>query len=304
MEGINTTLEQEKEEVLIDVKDLQPNLLDEKPTVDKISTRQGKGGMKFHYYETHVVISMANHIFGFDGWCSEVMSEWFSEPEKKGNKFSISCIIRMRVTLRESKVYHEDYGNSTKVDADPGQARCDAAKTASSDALKRTLRKFGDKMGNKLYDKDFLNDIDQQKKGRQPLPKVAAHVSPAIKKSNNSNYVPQGMSAKKAIPVVAKTVPVVAIAGVKRCQFGSPSVDAAKKAKLSTPQLEVSLSKTAASYISVSDKSITINNNVVNTDVKLPLPTSNKLDIILDDEDEDDDLANLSQIVLNSKKSK
>jgi len=165
MQGINTIEEiEEKTEVLLDKKDFQPNLLDENPDVDFISTRPGKGGKKFHYYETHVVISIANKIFGFDGWSSNVVSEWYSEPLLRDNKYSVTCSIRMRVTLRESGIYHEDSGSATKVDGDPAVARCDAAKHANSDALKRTLRLFGNKLGNKLYDKEFLGNVDVKKK--------------------------------------------------------------------------------------------------------------------------------------------
>ena len=37
-----------------------------------LSTRQGGGGTKLTYIEAWRVIQIANDIFGFSGWCSEI----------------------------------------------------------------------------------------------------------------------------------------------------------------------------------------------------------------------------------------
>uniref|UniRef100_A0A3Q2ZCJ6 Uncharacterized protein n=1 Tax=Hippocampus comes TaxID=109280 RepID=A0A3Q2ZCJ6_HIPCM len=46
--------------------------LDKKLGAEFLSVRQGCGGVKLTYVEGWVIISLANTIFGFDGWNSEV----------------------------------------------------------------------------------------------------------------------------------------------------------------------------------------------------------------------------------------
>jgi len=286
MKGINTIEEvEEKTEVLFDKKDLQPNLLDEDPNFEFISTRPGKGGKKFHYYETHVVISIANNIFGFDGWSSNMVSEWFSEPLLRDNKYSVTCLTRMRVTLRESGIYHEDTGSATKVDFDPAVARCDAAKHANSDALKRTLRLFGNKLGNKLYDKEFLGNIDVKKRQKLTMPNTVPVTNTATKTYSNKPV------ASPKPHVANPTKPVL-----KRSQFGSLNTEVTKRPKLNDAgNIEIEVSKTTIhSTITAPTIGTTITNNV-----KTQLPVINNTK--MEEEDDDDDFAALSDAVFKKK---
>jgi len=289
MKGINTIEEiEEKSEVLFDKKDFQPNLLDEDPNFEFISTRPGKGGKKFHYYETHVVISMANNIFGFDGWSSNMVSEWFSEPLLRDNKYSVTCLTRLRVTLRESGIYHEDTGSATKVDFDPAVARCDAAKHANSDALKRTLRLFGNKLGNKLYDKEFLGNVEVKKRQKLAMPNTIPVSNTATKTYPNKPIAalhPPVADLKKPVP--------------KRSQFGSINTEAFKKPKFNNASnIEIEVSKTTIhSNISAPTIGTTITNNV-----KTQLPVINNTKMQEEEEDDDDaDFAALSDAVFKKK---
>jgi len=277
----------------VDKKDFQPNLLDENPDVDFISTRPGKGGKKFHYYETHVVISIANKIFGFDGWSSNVVSEWYSEPLLRDNKYSVTCLIRMRVTLRESGIYHEDSGSATKVDSDPAVARCDAAKHANSDALKRTLRLFGNKLGNKLYDKEFLGNVDVKKKQKLAMPGPIAANNTAAKTFPSKTF-PSKPVANVHKPVATLQAPL-AKPDLKRGQFGSINTDALKKPRFNDGS-NIEVAKTTIhSTISAPSTAVTITNHV---NTQLPAINHTPME---EEEDDDADFANLSDAFFKKK---
>ena len=76
--------------------------------------------------------------------------------------------------MRAHSTYHEDvgYGHSENMPTDHRALEV-ALKTAVSDALKRTLRVFGEALGNSLYDKDFVREVRQGKhRDRQPITQV------------------------------------------------------------------------------------------------------------------------------------
>jgi len=236
---------------------------------------------------------MANKIFGFDGWSSNVISEWYSEPLLRDNKYSVTCLTRMRVTLRDSGVYHEDTGSATKVDGDPAVARCDAAKHANSDALKRTLRLFGNKLGNKLYDKEFLGNVDAKKKQKLAMPSVI----PANNTANNTAKKTFPNNNNKPIATLQK--PVVADfkkPDLKRSQFGTLNTEALNKRPKVHDASNIEVAKTIIhSTISAPTIGTTITNNV-----KTQLPAINNIQME-EEEDDDGDFAALSDAVFKKK---
>lgn len=64
----------------------------------------------------------------------------------------------VRVTLPDGS-YHEDVGVGDHENSDPAKAIENCKKEAVSDALKRTLRLFGNALGNCLYDKSFTQQV-------------------------------------------------------------------------------------------------------------------------------------------------
>ncbi|KAJ1551057.1 DNA repair protein rad52 [Nowakowskiella sp. JEL0078] len=75
----------------------------------------------------------------------------------------VSCI--MRVTLTDG-TYHEDVGFGSADNAkSKGAALEKAKKEASTDALKRTLRLFGNALGNCVHDKDYLREMSKMQRG-------------------------------------------------------------------------------------------------------------------------------------------
>jgi DNA repair and recombination protein RAD52 len=85
--------------------------LNQKLGPEYISQRPGPGGGKLTYAEGWKIINLANEVFGFNGWSSNIVSLTtdyidFSEESKK---FNVGVTAIVRVTLRDG-VFHEDIG--------------------------------------------------------------------------------------------------------------------------------------------------------------------------------------------------
>ncbi|TBU07598.1 DNA repair and recombination protein Rad52, partial [Hamiltosporidium magnivora] len=126
-----------------------------------ISYRPGFGGSKVAYIEGWTAIALANKIFGYDGWSSEIknMNIDYMDVENKKVSIGVSCVIR--ITLQNGN-YKEDVGfGSSENQRFKSEAYQKAKKEAATDALKRALRQFGNCLGNCCYDKEFLKDIQK-----------------------------------------------------------------------------------------------------------------------------------------------
>lgn len=123
--------------------------------------------------------------FGFNGWSSQVISMHtdFIDCNEQSQRFSVGITAIVRVTLRDG-VYHEDVGyglleNSKSKGAaldkvrprfewqpvviDPNLWCKQCKKEAVTDAVKRTLRNFGNLLGNCLYDKSYTQEVVKMK---------------------------------------------------------------------------------------------------------------------------------------------
>ncbi|KAJ2395459.1 DNA repair protein rad52, partial [Coemansia sp. RSA 2559] len=132
---------------------------------EHVSTRQGMGGARLSYIEGWRIISIANEVFGFNGWRSNIQSLTIDYVDVgDGGRFSIGASCVMRITLRDG-TYREDIGfgmiENTK---SKGQALEKVRKEAVTDGLKRAMRQFGNVLGNCVYDKDYLRNIGQVQK--------------------------------------------------------------------------------------------------------------------------------------------
>ncbi|CAK5274747.1 unnamed protein product [Mycena citricolor] len=140
--------------------------LNQKLGPEYISTRPGpSGGPKLTYAEGWKIINVANEVFGFSGWSSSIRSlqtdyvDWNAETRRCSA--GVTCV--MRVTLREG-VWHEDVGYGLIDNAKGrGVALDKCKKEAVTDALKRTLRTFGNLTGNCLYDKNYTAEVNKIK---------------------------------------------------------------------------------------------------------------------------------------------
>ncbi|KAG7191867.1 DNA repair protein rad52 [Scheffersomyces spartinae] len=130
-----------------------------------ISFRPGGGGQKVAYIEGWRALNLANEIFGFNGWSSELVStqvDYFDTHGQSG-KYSLGLAVLVRITLKDG-TFHEDFGYGF---IDNAKSRAMAfekcRKEAFTDAVKRCLRCFGNVLGNCLYDKTIIQKIHKFK---------------------------------------------------------------------------------------------------------------------------------------------
>lgn len=130
-----------------------------------LSARAGPSGQKVHYIAAEKVISLANEVFGFNGWSSSIQNIQidFVDEHPQTFKISVGLSVIVRVTLRDG-TYHEDIGYG-HIENCKGKAAAfeKAKKEGTTDALKRALRSFGNVLGNCIYDKKYVEKVSKMK---------------------------------------------------------------------------------------------------------------------------------------------
>ncbi|BGP40058.1 DNA repair protein rad52 [Rhodotorula kratochvilovae] len=132
---------------------------------EHVASRPGGGGTKLSYLEGWRAINLANEIFGYNGWYTDIkyLEADFIDFNEESQRWSIGVTAIVRVRLQDG-ASHEDVGygklENTKSKAD-GLDKC--KKEAVTDALKRALRHFGKLLGNCLYDKSYLEGLSKMK---------------------------------------------------------------------------------------------------------------------------------------------
>lgn len=150
-----------------------------------ISSRAGPGGAKVHYVAAEKCIQLANEVFGFNGWSSQIMDIQvdFVDENPTTLKVSLGLSVIMRVTLRDG-TFHEDIGYG-HIENCKGKAAAfeKAKKEGTTDGLKRALRNFGNVLGNCIYDKEYLAKVTKIKvqPGRWDIANLHRHADHAIK---------------------------------------------------------------------------------------------------------------------------
>src|ERR1700753_2573229 len=108
------------------------------------------------------------------------------------------CFVRTALISSQDVGYGESKSRAGKAAAFEH-----ARKTASSDALKRTLRQFGSAMGNCIYDKAYLSDLR-----KLPHPKIKTDVSSLYRHPSLglsvANAPPAQQLVKQEAPVKAQ----------------------------------------------------------------------------------------------------
>ncbi|KAJ4351022.1 DNA repair protein rad52 [Ascochyta clinopodiicola] len=140
------------------------NRLNKQLGPEYISQRPGNGGGRVAYLEGNKAIALANEVFGFNGWSSslgQVQIDYVDEHQS--GKVSLGLSIVVRITLKDG-TYHEDIGYGS-IENGKGKAASfeKAKKEAATDGLKRSLRTFGNVLGNCLYDKEYLKKVQAMK---------------------------------------------------------------------------------------------------------------------------------------------
>ena len=110
-------------------------------------------GQTLSYLEGWQVIAQCNRIFGFDSWNRETASLNCLNARPQGNRFAVSYLARVRITVRAGGdlIIREGSGVGHAQAATLGQAHEIAAKGAETDATKRALATFGAPFGLTLY---------------------------------------------------------------------------------------------------------------------------------------------------------
>ena len=145
-------------------KQLQVLKYDIEPS--RIKSRS-KGNINLSYLEGFDLIETANKIFGHGNWSYSITNLEQASQETNSNQNVVICykaIVKLSVySLDHSKhISKEDVGFGTGIAKALADAHEGGAKEAVTDALKRSLRSFGNQFGNSLYDKNRKNPPQQQ----------------------------------------------------------------------------------------------------------------------------------------------
>ena len=137
--------------------DQQTKALSSELSSDRIKVRD-KANIKLSYLEGFDIIDTANSIFGYGGWAYTISSLEQVSQEVNANQNVVVCykaIVKVDVydIDHSTMISRQDVGFGTGVARNLADAHENSAKEAVTDALKRSLRSFGNQFGNSLYDK-------------------------------------------------------------------------------------------------------------------------------------------------------
>ena len=137
--------------------DQQTKALSSELNTDRIKVRD-KANIKLSYLEGFDIIDTANNIFGYGNWAYTISSLEQVSQEVNANQNVVVCykaIVKVDVydIDHSTMISRQDVGFGTGVARSLADAHENSAKEAVTDALKRSLRSFGNQFGNSLYDK-------------------------------------------------------------------------------------------------------------------------------------------------------
>ena len=137
--------------------DQQIKALSSELSADRIKVRD-KANIKLSYLEGFDIIDTANNIFGYGNWAYTISSLEQVSQEVNSNQNVVVCykaIVKVDVydIDHSTMISRQDVGFGTGVARSLADAHENSAKEAVTDALKRSLRSFGNQFGNSLYDK-------------------------------------------------------------------------------------------------------------------------------------------------------
>ncbi|XP_072729272.1 DNA repair protein RAD52 homolog isoform X4 [Ciconia boyciana] len=105
-----------------------------------ISSRQAGGGQKVCYIEGHKVISLANEMFGFNGWAHSVTQQNVDFVDLNNGRYYVGVCAFVKVQLKDGS-YHEDVGYGVSEGLKSKALSLEKArKEAVTDGLKRALK--------------------------------------------------------------------------------------------------------------------------------------------------------------------
>ena len=171
--------------------DKQNQLLKYNLDGNRVKTRQ-QGNISLSYLEGYDLIDTANFAFGFGNWSYRVTTlEQVSEEVNERNNKVIGYKAVVAVTVHDvhhkSNITREDVGYGIGIARDYASAHESGGKEATTDALKRALRTFGNQFGNALYDKTQKNVDHHTQQQKKQIPQVQQQQS---QQQNSDPYAP------------------------------------------------------------------------------------------------------------------
>ncbi|XP_042351860.1 LOW QUALITY PROTEIN: DNA repair protein RAD52 homolog [Plectropomus leopardus] len=160
-----------------------------------ISTRMAGGGQRVCYIEGHRVISLANEMFGYNGWSHSISQQNVDFVDLMNGKFYVGVSAFVKVQLKDGS-YHEDVGYGVSEGLKSKALSLEKArKEAVTDGMKRALKCFGNALGNCIMDKEYLLAINKIPK-QTPAPLNPAQTKrsegePSVEKARISGLVQQ-----------------------------------------------------------------------------------------------------------------
>ena len=132
-----------------------------------------KGNISLSYVEGFDLIETANKIFGHGNWSYSITSLDQVSQETNSNQNVVICykaVVKLTVySLDHNKhISKEDVGFGTGIAKMLSDAHEGGAKEAVTDAIKRSMRSFGNQFGNSLYDKSRNHQIQSQPSAQIP----------------------------------------------------------------------------------------------------------------------------------------
>lgn len=167
-----------------------------------VSFRPGGGGQNVSYIEGWKALNLANEIFGFNGWSSQLISVQVDFMDSHGSgRVSLGLSVVVRITIKDG-TFHEDFGYGFIENAkNKAMAFEKCKKEAFTDGLKRCLRCFGNVLGNCLYDKTIIAKMQKVKLPPSELEHDDFHRDPLVLKREREKLM------QAARTLVAKTLP-------------------------------------------------------------------------------------------------
>uniref|UniRef100_A0A8D0GVP6 DNA repair protein RAD52 homolog n=1 Tax=Sphenodon punctatus TaxID=8508 RepID=A0A8D0GVP6_SPHPU len=199
-----------------------------------ISSRQAGGGQKVCYIEGHRVISLANEMFGYNGWAHSVTQQNIDFVDLNNGKFYVGVSAFVKVQLKDGS-YHEDVGYGVSEGLKSKALSLEKArKEAVTDGLKRALKCFGNALGNCILDKDYLRSVNKLPR-QMPLELDLAKakrqdLEPAIEKARYNSCLQKECTGQQQCETTSPRKPSPLGAslcatedGILLCSFGGRS---------------------------------------------------------------------------------
>ncbi|XP_045892790.1 DNA repair protein RAD52 homolog [Micropterus dolomieu] len=144
------------------------NALRQKLGPEYISTRVAGGGQRVCYIEGHRVISLANEMFGYNGWSHSISQQNVDFVDLINGKFYVGVSAFVKVQLKDGS-FHEDVGYGVSEGLKSKALSLEKArKEAVTDGMKRALKCFGNALGNCILNKEYLQAINKIPKEPPP----------------------------------------------------------------------------------------------------------------------------------------